>query len=108
MTTLLSSNPAADWEIRAVGPRDGEPSAEARPLAPAVKSISGRTLPCFYRDQDRNSYCSQLAGSGAEIFEENDLHHFDGDPVVIAHQIAEGLDRRISHGLEIDPRVHCV
>ena len=95
MITLLSSGQAADWEIRAVGWLGAGPSSEATPLDPAIRQISGVKIQCFYNDQDTNSNCGSLSASGAEVFEKKGLHHFDGDYGLIAHQIVDGLNRRI-------------
>ena len=98
MITLLSSGRAADWEIRVVGWLGAAPSSEATPIEPAIRQISGRKIQCFYNDQDTNSNCASLSSSGAEVVEKKGLHHFDGDYGLIAHQILDGLNRRISDG----------
>ncbi len=98
MMTLLSPSRAADWQIRVAGWLGAGPSVDATALAPELKAIPGQTIQCFYGDQDQNSYCSELTQSGAEVFEKEGLHHFDGDYVLIARQILDGLIRRISAG----------
>jgi type IV secretory pathway VirJ component len=98
MITLLSSSRAADWEIRIVGWLGAAPSSEATPIEPAIRQISGKKIQCFYGDQDTNSNCAALASSGAEVFEKHGLHHFDGNYGLIAHEIADGLRRRVSDG----------
>ncbi len=97
MIALLSPEPAADWEIRVAGWLGAAPSAEATPLAPEVEKIPGKMLQCFYGNKDPLSYCPKLIGRGAEVFEKQGIHHFDGDYPLIAHQILEGLERRIAN-----------
>jgi type IV secretory pathway VirJ component len=98
MITLLSSSRAADWEIRVAGWLGAAPSSDASPIEPAIRQISGRKIQCFYGDQDTNSDCASLSSHGAEVFEKKGLHHFDGDYILIAHQILDGLNRRLSDG----------
>jgi type IV secretory pathway VirJ component len=98
MITLLSASRAADWEIRVTGWLGVAPSSEATPLDPAIRQILGKKIQCFYGEQDTNSYCPALALSGAEVIEKKGSHHFDGDYGLIAHQILDGLNRRISEG----------
>jgi type IV secretory pathway VirJ component len=98
MITLLSASRAADWEIRVAGWLGVAPSSEATPLDPAIRQILGKKIQCFYGEQDTNSYCPALALSGAEVIEKKGSHHFDGDYGLIAHQILDGLNRRISEG----------
>jgi type IV secretory pathway VirJ component len=98
MITLLSSSRAADWEIRVAGWLGAAPSSEATPIDPAIRQIPGRKIQCFYGDEDKNSNCESLRFSGAEVIEKKGLHHFDGDYGLIAHQILDGLNLRISRG----------
>jgi type IV secretory pathway VirJ component len=97
LITLLSASRAADWEIRVAGWLGAGPSTDATPLPPAITRISGKKIQCFYGDQDKNAYCADLGKSGAEVIEKRGLHHFDGDNILIAHQILEAFDRRASN-----------
>ena len=98
MITLLSPEPAADWEIRVAGWLGAAPSAEATPLGPPIETIPGKMIQCFYGNKDTLSYCPELAGHGAEVIEKDGIHHFDGNYALIAHQILDGLERRIANG----------
>ncbi len=98
MITLLSPEPAADWEIRVAGWLGAAPSAEATPLGPPMETIPGKMIQCFYGAKDTLSYCPELAGHGAEVIEKEGIHHFDGNYALIAHQILVGLERRLANG----------
>lgn len=98
MVSLLSSEPAADWEIRVAGWLGAPPSAEATPLGPPIEKIPGKLIQCFYGSRDTGSYCPDLARHGAEVIEKEGIHHFDGNYVLIAHQILDGFERRIANG----------
>ena len=98
LVTLLSASRAADWQIRVIGWLGAAPSAAATPLAPAIAKMPPKILQCFYGDQDTNSSCAALIGSGAEVIEKKGLHHFDGNYDLIAQQILDGLRHRISGG----------
>jgi len=98
LISLLSVGRAADWEIRVLGWLGAAPSAEATPLGPAIQPISGKLIQCFYGDQDTGSYCPELVERGAEVIEKKGIHHFDGNYVLMAHQILDGFQRRIADG----------
>lgn len=98
MVSLLSPEPAADWEIRVAGWLGAPPSAEATPLGPPIEKIPGKLIQCFYGSRDTGSYCPDLARHGAEVIEKEGIHHFDGNYVLIAHQILDGFERRIANG----------
>ena len=97
MLSLLSPEPAADWEIRVVGWLGAPPSAGATPLGPAIEKIPAKLIQCFYGTKDAGSYCPDLAGHGAEVLEKDGTHHFDGNYLLIAHQILDGFERRIAN-----------
>ena len=44
MLSLLSPEPAADWEIRVIGWLGAPPSARATPLGPAIEKIPGKLI----------------------------------------------------------------
>jgi type IV secretory pathway VirJ component len=97
MLSLLSPESAADWEIRVVGWLGAPPSAQATPLDPAVARIPGKLIQCFYGNKDAESYCPELVRHGAEVIEKDGTHHFDGNYVLMAHQILDGFERRIAN-----------
>ncbi len=98
MLSLLSPEPAADWEIRIAGWLGAPPSAAATPLGPSIEKIPGNRIQCFYGSKDSGSYCPDLSQHGAEVIEKEGIHHFDGNYVLIAHQILDGFERRIANG----------
>jgi type IV secretory pathway VirJ component len=98
LISLLSLGGSADWEIRVLGWLGAAPSAEATPLGPAIQPISGKLIQCFYGDQDTGSYCPELVERGAEVIEKKGIHHFDGNYVLMAHQILDAFQRRIAGG----------
>ena len=75
------------------------PSAGAIFVGPAIeKRIPAELIQCFYGKKDAGSYCPDLAGQGAEVLEKDGTHHFDGNYLLIAHQILDGFERRIAEG----------
>ena len=97
MLSLLSPEPAVDWEIRVAGWLGAPPSAQATPLGPAIDKIPAKLIQCFYGKKDAGSYCPDLARHGAEVIEKDGKHHFDGNYDLIAHQILDGFERRIAN-----------
>jgi type IV secretory pathway VirJ component len=95
LISLLSPGEAADWEIQVAGWLGAGPSSAATPLAPAVATLPGDRLQCFYGDRDSGRSCAQFAARGAEVFEKKGGHHMDGDFDLIGRQIFEGLERRL-------------
>ena len=99
MITLLSPEPAADWEIRVAGWLGAAPSAEATPLGPPMETIPGKMIQCFYGEP--RTPCPTAPNwlvTGAEVIEKEGIHHFDGNYALIAHQILVGLERRLANG----------
>jgi type IV secretory pathway VirJ component len=94
LISLLSPGEAADWEIQVAGWLGAGPSSEATPLAPALGSIPGDRVQCFYGNLEEGNSCGLFAAKGAEIFEKAGGHHMDGDYDLIASQIIEAFTRR--------------
>ena len=97
MLSLLSLGRAADWEIHVAGWLGAPPSAEATSVGPVISRIPGKSIQCFYGNQDKGSYCPELVQQGAEVIEKQGIHHFDGNYVLMAHQILDGFERRIGN-----------
>lgn len=92
--SLLGFADAADWEIRVAGWLGAAPSAEALPVAPAVKQVPSSLVQCFYGQEETDSFCPDLAGQGVEIIKTTGGHHFDGNYASLALKILEGLKKR--------------
>ncbi|MDG4897703.1 AcvB/VirJ family lysyl-phosphatidylglycerol hydrolase [Mesorhizobium sp. WSM4976] len=92
--SLLGFADAADWQIRVAGWLGAAPSAEALPVAPAIKQVPSNLVQCFYGQEETDSLCPELAGRGAEIIQTTGGHHFDGNYARLALRILEGLNRR--------------
>jgi len=92
--SLLGFADAADWEIRVAGWLGAAPSADAVPVAPAIKQVPANLVQCFYGEEESDSFCPKLAGQGAEIIKTTGGHHFDGDYAKLAKHILDGLKRR--------------
>ncbi len=99
MISILSPGQAADWEIKVAGWFGAGPSAAATPLGPAVATMPGDRVQCFYGDQDEGRTCEKFAERGAEIHAKSGDHHMDGDYDLIGREIADGFDRRLRAGL---------
>ncbi len=98
LLSLLSLGQAADWEIRVAEWLGAPPSAAAKAVGPVIQRISGKLIQCFYGNLDTGSYCPELVRQGAEVIEKKGVHHFDGDYVLMAHQILDGFERRAGGG----------
>lgn len=92
--SLLGFADTADWEIRVAGWLGAAPSAEALPVAPAVKRVPSNLVQCFYGQEETDSFCPDLAGQGVEIIKTTGGHHFDGNYASLALKILEGLKKR--------------
>jgi type IV secretory pathway VirJ component len=92
--SLLGFANAADWEIRVAGWLGAAPSAEALPVAPAIKQVPPNLVQCFYGQDETDSFCPELAGQGIEIIQTPGGHHFDGDYASLALKILDGLKKR--------------
>ena len=95
LISILSPGEAADWEIKVAGWFGAGPSNAATPLAPAVATMPGDRMQCFFGDQDSGRSCQFFAARGAEVFEKKGDHHMDGDFDLIGREIFEGLERRM-------------
>jgi type IV secretory pathway VirJ component len=95
LISILSPGEAADWEIKVAGWFGAGPSSAATPLAPAVATMPGDRMQCFYGDQDSGRSCELFAARGAEIFQKKGDHHMDGDFDRIGKEIFEGFERRL-------------
>jgi type IV secretory pathway VirJ component len=94
MMTILSPGPAADWVIRVVGWFGSGPSDAATPVGPAVATLPGKIVQCFFGRDDKGRGCGLYAARGAEVFSKSGDHHMDHDYDLIGRQIADGFSER--------------
>jgi len=84
-----------DYEI-SVGAFLGTSSGEAQTL-PEFAHIKPQIVQCFYGEEEDDTLCPKLAGTGAELIKTTGGHHFDGDYEGLANHILDGLKRRVAH-----------
>ncbi|MCA0201002.1 MAG: virulence factor [Proteobacteria bacterium] len=89
---FLALGDAASLEIT-VGGWVGVTPAEALPTVPAVRSISGVHIMCFYGVEEGSNACPALAAYGAEEFPLPGGHHFDGDYKKVANLILSRITK---------------
>jgi type IV secretory pathway VirJ component len=59
----------------------------SHPTLPDIAKIPPSIVQCIYGEDDDDSVCDQLAGSGVEVIKTEGDHHFDGDYVALANRI---------------------
>lgn len=95
LLALLGFEKAADFEIRVGGWLGLPPSAAALPVAPALARIPPRIVLCFHGQDETESACPLLAGSGAEVVRTSGSHHFGGDYGRLAREILAAWTARM-------------
>ncbi|MBN8998311.1 MAG: hypothetical protein J0H54_02690 [Rhizobiales bacterium] len=93
--SLLGLSDTVDYEI-SVGAFLGTSSGEAQTL-PEFAHIKPQIVQCFYGEEEDDTLCPKLAGTGAELIKTTGGHHFDGDYEGLANHILDGLKRRVAH-----------
>jgi type IV secretory pathway VirJ component len=91
LMALLGVEDKADWEISVSGWLGAPPTADAIPIAPAIAAMPAALIQCFYGEDEHDSFCPSLAGSGAEIVRTTGGHHFDGDYAALERRILARL-----------------
>ncbi|WP_157982095.1 AcvB/VirJ family lysyl-phosphatidylglycerol hydrolase [Oceanicella sp. SM1341] len=91
--SLLGLAAQADWEITVSGWL-GSASEDATPVAAPLAALPQDKLQCVYGEEEEDSPCPGLAGSGAEVIRTEGGHHFDGDYTALALKILDGLEAR--------------
>ena len=95
LVSLLSIEKKADFQVSVLGwagkppeGRGGDPIADAR-------NIPSGILQCIYGEEDTESGCPGLDGTGAEIVRLTGGHHFDGDYRALTTRIVAAYDRTL-------------
>ncbi len=91
--SLLGPSQQADWQITVSGWL-GSASSAARPTGPALARMPAGLVQCIHGQDETDSACPALKGSGAEVIRTEGGHHFDGDYQALAARILDGLGRR--------------
>lgn len=86
LVSLLALSQWATFEFD-VGGWLGMVGDTSRQTLPDVRKIPSAIVQCMYGDDDDDSVCDQLAGSGIEIIKTDGDHHFDGDYAALAKRI---------------------
>ncbi len=94
LMSLLAFAPKTDWEITVAGWLGAPASDDAVPVAPAVASIPGSLMQCFYGQEEDDTACPGLAAQGAEVVKTAGGHHFDKDYALLARRILDEFRRR--------------
>ncbi|BCP54763.1 virulence factor [Kaistia sp. 32K] len=92
LLSLLGLSETVDYEI-SVGEFLGTSSSEGETL-PELKQIKPGVIQCVYGEDEDDSACPKLEGTGAELVKTTGGHHFDGDYDALAAKILDGLKRR--------------
>ncbi len=96
--SLLGLSDQVDYVI-SVGAFLGTNSGDGETL-PDIKTIKPSLIQCFYGEEEDDSLCPKLEGSGVELIKTTGGHHFDGDYDALARRILDGLSRRLSGSVE--------
>ncbi|WP_018183836.1 virulence factor family protein [Kaistia granuli] len=92
--SLLGLSEAVDYEI-SVGEFLGTSSSEGETL-PDLKQIKPALVQCVYGEDEEDSACPKLEGTGVEMIKTTGGHHFDGDYDALAARILDGFKRRVA------------
>lgn len=93
--SLLGLSETVDYEI-SVGAFLGTSGGEGETL-PEFAQIKPSIVQCVYGEEEDDSACLKLAGTGVEMIKTTGGHHFDGDYEGLANRILDGLKRRTTH-----------
>ena len=76
---LLGLAHRADFQIRVTGWLGLPANDAALPVAPEISKVSPALVQCFYGENETDTMCPSLAGSGADVVRTSGGHHFGGD-----------------------------
>lgn len=91
--SLLGLATMGDWQITVSGWL-GKTSATAQPTGPALAQLPPALVQCIHGEEEDDSACPTLAGTGVEIITTKGGHHFDGNYQALAQKIIDGFQRR--------------
>jgi type IV secretory pathway VirJ component len=95
LLSLLGFAKAADFEIRVGGWLGLPPSDAALPVQPEMARIPPALVQCFHGEEEEDTACPDLAGTGAVVIRTPGSHHFGRDYDALAEQILTAWRKRI-------------
>ncbi len=98
MVSLLGFESAADFEIRVISWLGMPPSGAALPVRPEIAKVPPELVQCFYGEDETDTFCPELAKSGAAVIRTGGSHHFGHDYAHLAQAILNGWRRRMTKG----------
>jgi type IV secretory pathway VirJ component len=98
MLSLLGFESAADFEIRVISWLGMPPSGAALPVRPEIAKVPPELVQCFYGEDETDTFCPELAKSGAAVIRTGGSHHFGHDYAHLAQVILNGWRRRMTKG----------
>jgi type IV secretory pathway VirJ component len=95
LLSLLGFAKSADFEIRVGGWLGLPPGDAALPVQPEMATIPPAMVQCFYGEEEDDTICPTLDGTGAMVVRTPGSHHFDRDYDALARQILAAWRKRI-------------
>jgi type IV secretory pathway VirJ component len=93
--SLLAASQEVDYKISVLGWLGASASDGNGDPADDLKSIDPRIVQCVYGTEDEeDSVCPMLKGTGVEVIAIEGGHHFDEDYAALVKRILDGYDRR--------------
>jgi len=96
LIALLGFAHAADFQIRVTGWLGLPASRSALPAAPEIAKMPAALVQCFYGEEEDDTLCPTLAGSGVDVIRTAGAHHFGRDYSVLAKTILDGWQQQIA------------
>ncbi|TCL69787.1 AcvB/VirJ family lysyl-phosphatidylglycerol hydrolase [Rhizobium sp. BK251] len=94
--SLLSLSHEVDYEISVAGWLGAKTSGEGGDPVKDLKTIDPKLVQCIYgKDDDEESACPALQGTGADVIALDGDHHFDENYEGLTKQIVDGLKARL-------------
>ncbi len=94
--SLLGLETHTEFEIRVSGWFGGAAGSAARPVLPEIQQQQPVLFQCFYGEEEEDTLCPKLEGTGVEVIRTSGGHHFDGNYRALAEKISTGAARRLS------------
>jgi type IV secretory pathway VirJ component len=96
LIALLGFAHAADFQIRVTGWLGLPASRGALPAAPEIAKVPAALVQCFYGEEEDDTLCPTLAGSGVDVIRTAGAHHFGRDYSALAKTILDGWQQHIA------------
>lgn len=87
--SLLGLGHQADFKVRVGGWLGWHNDAE-RDVEPALQALDMQRVQCIYGTEEKDSLCPELRAHGVAVVARPGGHHFDHDPVILAHLLLQG------------------